>query len=423
MDREESVDLLRFLWAETSGGRSFTSADGREISIISAGERMDDGCFSGATVETDGMKMHGDVVFGPEARHNRYTVLHVTATEQPHLTGFDGNRIPQIVIPIPPEVARCAANLRGDGSRTNCASYLTSADPIRRVRLLEQLSLENLRRKAGEIESVLDSTGSDWHQTLLVMLFKAMGGNQNREQYMKLASIVTYHTILRERSSVMMVEALLLGTSGLLEGCYYDDYIKSLKQHYAYLQNKYAISPMRADEWEQGRNRPADKLIIRMVQLATLLADNDFLFDRVVSCSSREDIHNLFKAEASDYWTSHYRPDARGTAFPKRLGSTKSDLLGINLVIPMMFTYGGRTGKEALKERAVALYEAIPPESNSVLRPWTGHDVPLANAQDSQALLQLNKVYCAEQRCACCPIGKAIIRRNIPPEALLRGIR
>lgn len=410
---QEYADILRLLW-QTGTNTCFMTSDGNTVRIVSRGE-ISGSIASGAQVEANGTKIRGDVVFGncPQSDISHYTILHVVDSPGEALLTRDGDRIPQMILPVPLDIARRVSSLRNDPSRMSCAAYLGDIPGARRTQIFENLSLERLARKCGEINGILENTGGDWHQTLHVMLFRAMGGNRNREPYMKLASLAGYHTVLRERSSPAMVEALLLGTAGLLEGCYYDDYIYALRGHYEYLRNKYRIEPMKADEWESVRGRPAEGVTVRIVQLAAFLSDNDFLFDRAISCRTREDIHNLFKAEASDYWTTHYRPDERSGTVPKRIGPTKSDLLGINLIVPVMFAYGTYQGKESLKEAAVALYEQIPAESNSILTPWTGLGVALANSLDSQAILQLSNEYCARKRCTECTVGKSIIKMSL----------
>lgn len=415
MEQNGDADILRLLWSDKKQvyGRRFGLASGGEAVVRSCGEhdRSED-IYAGAEVELDGVVLRGDVVFGvvPPERIPRYAVLQVVSAPSVSLVRFDGWRIPQMILPVPEELRRSVGSLHYGAGSYECGLWLADADRIKRVSIMENLMLERLERKCGDVMQVFEESGRDWQQTFHVMLFRAMGGNRNREPYMRLASRATYSMVLRERSSVTMVEALLLGTSGLLEGCYFDDYIHQLRDHYKYLCSKYRLTPMHAHEWESGGTYPRSMPIQRIVQLASFLSGNEFVFDRMTACRTRDDVQVLFSAEASHYWTTHYIPDGSSKRCPKRIGEEKADLLGMNLVVPMMFAYGNYTGKEELKEAAVGLLASIPPESNVIIRGWTGKGVPVSSAMDSQALLQLSNEYCIGRRCTDCRIGRRLIK-------------
>ncbi|MCL0234413.1 DUF2851 family protein, partial [Klebsiella pneumoniae] len=97
------------------------------------------------------------------------------------------------------------------------------------------------------------------------------------------------------------------------------------------------------------------------------VARNDFIFDRVAGCRTREDVHALFDTEVSGYWATHYVPDGSGERCPRRIGAEKADLLAINAVVPVMFAYGQTTGKGALKDAAFDLLGDIPAENNAIV--------------------------------------------------------
>lgn len=417
MESVES-DILKFIWSHRKSieGREFPLATGGSARVASCGEYdAAAGCFSSAEIDFAGVSRRGDVVFGvvPAEPLPRYAILQVVHVPAPSLVRYDGERIPQMVVPVPESLYKSVRSLQAGAGSYECAHWLADADRLVRVSIFEKLLMERFERKFSDIMRVFEVSEHDWPQTFHVMLFRAMGGNRNREPYMKLASKATYVMALRERTSVTMVEALLLGTSGLLEGCYFDDYIHILRDHYKYLSSKYNLVPMRAGEWEQGGNYPRSMPIQRIVQLASFLAGNDFVFDRMVSCRTRADVHALFSAEASHYWSTHYIPDGSSRTCPKRIGEDKADLLAINLVAPMMFAYGDRTRKEELKTAALELLASIPAENNAITRGWTGAGVPLGNATDSQAVIQLRNEYCAAGQCASCRVGRRILSKHL----------
>lgn len=179
---------------------------------------------------------------------------------------------------------------------------------------------------------------------------------------------------------------------------------------------------MTGAEWNLRDIRPANHPLLRIAQLAAFLASNDFLIDRLVECRTAEEVRRLFSAEASDYWYTHYIPATPTRELPKRIGRTKSDLLGINLVSLIQYAYGAYNGNERLRERAFALLEAIPAEENRFMRRWRLYDLRPANAFQSQALLQLATEYCDRRRCAECPVGRrrlAALRQSVPADESL----
>ena len=219
-----------------------------------------------------------------------------------------------------------------------------------------------------------------------------------------------------------LVEAMLIGASGLLDNYRDDAYTRSLKQDFDYFSRKYEIAPMTGAEWNLRDIRPANHPLLRIAQLAAFLASNDFLIDRLVECRTAEEVRRLFSAEASDYWYTHYIPATPTRELPKRIGRMKSDLLGINLVSLIQYAYGAYNGNERLRERAFALLEAIPAEENRFMRRWRLYDLHPANAFQSQALLQLATEYCDRRRCAECPVGRrrlAALRQSVPADESL----
>lgn len=418
-----SVDVdsgvLRLIWADMSrsGGMCFPLSDGSLMTIRNGGEEdMVSGIFCGAELETDGVRMRGDVVFGGNDLQEGcsglgYVVLQVVATSSPFILNRHGERIAQLVVEVPEWLNGKVENLKRSAGSAECAMWLgTQPSPVR-LSVMERLLWERLERKCGEVVELAKASDNDWAQTLYVMLFRAMGGNKNKPPYIRLASTATYHMVLRERGSIDCVEALLLGSAGMLEGLYFDDYIRRLRDHFVYLVRKYGIVPMKPDEWEMWV-RSVNLPLIRIVQLASFVARNDFMFDRVMSCRNAEDVRLLFDVELSGYWATHYSPDLASGRRMGRIGSQKADLLAVNAVVPVMLAYGEYSGNIALKEAAIELLGSIPAESNGIVNNWSAKGVNVVNAADSQSVMQLNNEYCAFKKCADCKVGRGIIKQT-----------
>ena len=169
---------------------------------------------------------------------------------------------------------------------------------------------------------------------------------------------------------------------------------------------------MSAGEWNLHRINPLNHPVLRLAQAAAFFSECEFVCRDALACRTADDVARLFGAEASDYWMTHFTPGNEGSQLPKRIGRTKSALIGINLVAPLQFAYGRLTENEQIRERAMDLLESIEAEDNRYMRRWAAYGVVPANAFDSQALLQLSTSYCEGRRCEECPLGRMILAEN-----------
>ncbi len=307
---------------------------------------------------------------------------------------------------------RMIERLQQDGSREACANYLAGADPLHRHEILTTLAFDRLRYKMGLVDELRESCSGDWNQTFYQLYFRTLGDSTNQKAYLSLAQRVPYKIVLRERTTPHAVEAMLLGVSGLLTLYEHDTYLLDLLRSFEHLAAKYTLEPMEAAAWNLTDIRPANHPLLRIVQAARFFAQDEFVMNRTMECRNIDEIQQLFCVEAPDYWNTHYTPNAEHEWHPKRIGKFKADIIGINLVAVLQFAYGSYMDNEQLRENALRLLELIRPENNRYIRTWCDAGVPApANAFESQALLQLAKVYCSEHRCAVCPVGRRILEK------------
>lgn len=298
------------------------------------------------------------------------------------------------------------ANFR---SHTDCPMLLATCDALRRTKVVEDLLVRRLVRKSKRVLEMWENAKRDWNQTLYEMAAYAMGAPRNSGAFRRLASKATFRMCSREKGSAHGVEALLLGTSGLLTGDYLDNYVLNLQRDFAYLVNKYDISPMTPCEWDRSASYPAGSPVMRIAQFAAIVSSPDFDFDNVLACRTIEDVSKLFSAEVGDYWQKRHTSKGVSFGVPKRLGREKIVVMTINFVVPLQFAYAEVMHKESAKESAMALLESLPSEHNHIVSRWTGEGVPCASAFDSQALIEL-ETFCKEGRCGECPLAKEIKR-------------
>lgn len=304
---------------------------------------------------------------------------------------------------------RMLNRLRAGAGTYACGGYLAGLGALQRSEVCTALLFDRLGRKMRMAEALRSEASENWNQTFYLLYFRTLGDRQNQDAYLSLARRVPYKTVLRERLAPHAVEALFLGTSGLLTLYPHDAYTLDLARNFEYLAAKYEIEPMDADAWELEGIRPANHPVLRLAQAAEFFTQDEFVMERAMACRTEEDIRRLFCIEAPGYWRTHHTPGIAGDDHPKRLGAFKANIIGINLVSVLQFAYGSYTGREALRDSALTLLERLPAEDNRYMRCWHNTGVTIRNAFESQALLQLATEYCPAKRCEECPVGRRIL--------------
>lgn len=308
--------------------------------------------------------------------------------------------------------------LKAGASYFGCGGYLSKLDTLHRLDIYNKLGFERLSRKNSDINHIFEECQQNWQQTFYMMLMRTMGGVDNKEAFTELARRVPYAILLREREVAANVEALLIGASGLLTLYPHDEYILNLKRNFSYLSTKYSITAMEASAWRLKRIYPNNHPILRLSQVASFITYTREMMDRMLACTSGDDVYNLFSCQTLPYWQTHYIPASTSPSVAKRTGRTKTDLLAINLVVQMQFAYSSYTGNERLYSRALGLLESLPAEKNSIIAQWNSFGPLARTAFDSQALLQLSFEYCRDRRCEECLVGKQILDKTAPVESL-----
>ncbi len=305
---------------------------------------------------------------------------------------------------------RTLNRLKASVNSTICKEFLRDCTELQRISIFTTVASERIERKSRDIENIYEQLSyRNWNTTLFILFMRTLGDVANREQFTTLACRVGHNPILRERGSLFSIEAMLLGTSGLLSRCPTDTYIHRLIQEYLHISHKYSIQSMCPSEWNLSRIKPYNHPILRIAQAASFLCKHEFICNEVLACRSVGDIEDIFNTEASEYWESHFMPRHNGAPNPKRIGRSKSHLLGINMVAPFIHTYNKCNARELHNEGAIALLESIPSEDNRYVAEWVNHGVHIDNALASQAVLQLSTEYCDKKQCERCPVAKMLI--------------
>ncbi len=108
---------------------------------------------------------------------------------------------------------------------------------------------------------------------------------------------------------------------------------------------------------------------------------------------------------------SHYTFSKTSKIAKKQLTKSFVDLLIINTIIPLKFSYAKAQGK-SIDDDLFKLIKQIRIERNSIVTKFLELKPLEKNALSSQALLQLKLEYCDKNKCLQCTVGNSLIVKN-----------
>jgi len=298
------------------------------------------------------------------------------------------------------------------GSKSNwipCENDLASCDDFTIDNWLERLFVERLEEKSKVLEEELKSLNNDWEALLFKMLCKNFGSKINAEAFLSLSNSIDYPVIKKCANSQFDLESLFFGQSGLLKEKKEDGYFDLLSNNYKYLSHKFDLENEFVISARFFRLRPPNFPTLRLSQLAMLYTEKSSFFSKVISAKKPLEYYELFNIQASEYWNSHYNFGVSSMDRPKKLTKKFIDLLLINTILPIKFSYSKFIGDNTTEE-ILDLAETISKEENSIIAKFNGIKPMANNSLRSQALLQLKNEYCDRGRCMQCAIGNAILK-------------
>ena len=290
-----------------------------------------------------------------------------------------------------------------------CEQQIHLVNDFVRNHWLERLYIERLERKSILIQSLLKQTYNDWDAVLFVLLAKNFGLNKNGEAFFRLANSIPFSVLRKESHDTEKLNALFFGQAGFLEETIQESYFLELKKEYEYLKYKYNLKPLQKQQFHFFRMRPSNFPTIRMAQLAALYTRSQSLFSQLIEARSVEGIYALFDVSLNLFWRTHYTFSKTSKMTPKKLTKSFIDLLIINTIIPLKFTYERVLGTLD-EQNLISLLQSLKPEKNTITSKFEELNIPVENAFDSQALLELKNNYCIPKRCLECAIGNVLLK-------------
>lgn len=342
-------------------------------------------------------------------------ILHIAAEVDADIRTCNGRTVPQMQLSVPHEVAQHYRQLLTIDKYPPCHEVIATMPQLTLHAWMAALHTERLEQKTHQIVQRLQQCNGDWETALFVTLARNYGFGINGEAFELWAKSVPLHAVDHHRDDLFQIEAFFMGQAGLLERRlipqkYHrtmdeEGYFERLRAEYAYLQRKFSLQPIDGKMWRFLRLRPQNFPYIRIAQLARLYHSRRFGLRNIVESCTTDELRDTMKSAVSAYWQTHYVFGLPGKKSEKHLSEASLDVLLINTAIPVLFAYGRYQSSEVLCDKAVGYLEQLRPERNHIVRMWQACGLDVQHAADSQALIQLKKMYCDRKECLRCRIG------------------
>lgn len=399
---------------------------GKKVRVVDPGLLNTDAGpdFFNAKIEIDGHMWAGNVEMHYRAtdwkRHHHDSdkaydsvILHVVAKDDAPVRRTNGELIPQLVLEVSPQFNADYASLVGATIEVPCATKIKQVPHLTIVEWVEGLAFERLHGKVERIHQLLDSFNGSWEDVCYVTLARNFGFGINNDAFERLARRTPLRLLGKHSDSVLQIEALLFGQAGMLDAQKpgMDSYYNQLCTEYAFLSNKFQLTPMEKESWKLFRIRPQNFPYRRIAMLAQFIEGGFRMMNRILEAEGEKEMRALFEMELSGYWIKHYtfgKPNERATA---TLSRSSTDIILINTVAPLLYAYGELTGNYEMTDKAIKLLEDLRAESNSIVSHFVAYGIDCPDALTSQALVQLKREYCDARKCIYCKIGHHLLSK------------
>lgn len=341
-------------------------------------------------------------------------ILHVVYDHDTEIFRRDNSPIPTLELKnyIGKEILETYQNLFSNKNKwINCENDFAMVDDFILNNWLENLYFERLERKSRTIETMLLLSKNDWEAVLFRLLAKNFGLKVNGEAFLSMANSFDFTIVRKTQANAEQLEALFFGQAGILETDIQNAYYQNLTKEYQFLKQKFGLSNLQVVPLQFFRLRPPNFPTIRLSQLALLYHQQKNLFSRIIAANTLNELYAIFKVSTSDFWEDHYTFGKVSKKTKKNLTKSFIDLLLINTILPLKFSYAKHIGHSA-DETVLAIIQEIESEKNSIVDSFNRLKNSSKSALHSQALIQLKTEYCVKNKCLQCAVGNSIINAS-----------
>jgi len=411
-------EFIYYLWENRLLSKNIQTVDGDSIYVVSVGNRNYDSGpdFLDARIRIGGTLWCGHVEIHVNAsdwfRHGhqnddayKNVILHVVYNN-------DTERLAIPTLEIEGKFDESIYVRYNDFLKSRkwipCERLIAGIQQFTWLSWLERIVVERLESEVKDVFSKLTDNGYDWEETLYQRIMRYCGLKVNNDAFERLARLLPLRILRKHLDNKVQIEALFFGCAGFLEQSFNESYPVLLQREFKILKSKFNLTTMPTVYWKFLRLRPPNFPTIRLAQMASMVCNGENMFSKLLIANDLEPVRNLFNVEVNEYWDTHFQFEKPSRAIKKTLGETAINLLIINAVVPVLFSYGIYHDNDELKEKSLGLLNEMEPEDNVIIRKFGSLGVNVRNAQQSQALLHLYNCYCRKRKCLKCRVFNAV---------------
>lgn len=428
------------LWRQvTMGGTSLATVDEQMVEVVYPGRSSDEpgADFKDAVLSIGGRLTMGDIEVHVRSsdwcthRHHRNKtyngiVLHVVMWhDAKKVTRLEkGDSVP--VISLNNQGTTVVTQRGTSPSLPCCVGSASSVGGEKIAAVLDRAGEARFREKQSVFRRELEST--DAGQCLYRGIMGALGYSRNIVPFeivaekLPLAILESLAQEIQEESALARLEALLLGTAGLLPSQRVDTlhlscnevWAQTVERKWRAIQHPPALSPT---DWRLFRVRPANFPARRLAGMARLLCQYRAggllvgLLEQVEESFTDDgglELEVGLIVPAEGYWVDHYAPGKQCQKLDRFLiGQSRAKEIMVNVLLPFTAAYGERFSRSGIGERALALYcNSTSADENTIerhMRVQLGlKRSQVKSMRRQQGLLHLYKRFCTEGRCGEC---------------------
>ncbi len=423
--------LLHFVWMKRAFPlQGLRVSDGRRVEVLDVGLHNNDAGpdFFNAKLRIGERTWAGNVEVHAKAsdwyRHGHdadsaydNVILHVVGENDRPALNSRGEKIPTLVLPIPEHIERNFSELMAEEQYPPCYRIIPElpADLLRAW--LHELTLRRLEEKTRRIQQWLHRSAGDRQFACFMTLARNFGFGINSEAMETWALGVPLLAAAKHRDNLLQIEALFLGQAGLLSEEAVseerrDDYYRLLVREYAFLANKFSLTPMNHKLWRFLRLRPHNFPHVRLAQLARLFCEGRIDYAKIIETEDLAALRENFSLGVSEYWQRHFSFGLESAEDKKLLSPASANLLVVNTAAPLLYALSKNRNDAALRERSIRLLQSLPPEENKIVRSWKSVGLKASYSADTQALICLRKNFCDRKDCLRCRFGKIYLDKK-----------
>ena len=411
-------EFIYYLWENRLLSRDLRAVDGEAVTVISVGNRnydsgpdfLDARVRIGTTLWVGHVEIHVNASDWFRHGHQndgayKNVVLHVVYCNDIEQLG-----IPTVEVKGQFDESIYARYTGFIKSRRwiPCEKFIAGIQQFTWLSWLERIVVERLEVEVKDVFSTLAATHYDWEETLYQRIMRYCGLKVNNDAFERLARLLPLRILRKHIDNPVQVAAMFFGCAGFLEQEFTEAYPVLLQREFKVLKSKFNLAVMPSVYWKFLRLRPPNFPTLRLAQMASMVCTYDKLFSKLQAVGDLDSMRNLFNVEVDEYWDTHFQFEKPSKEKKKALGATAVDVLIINAVIPVLFSYGIYHDNQDLKNKSLGFLNMMAPEDNVVIRRFEKLGVNACNAQQTQALLQLYNSYCRRRKCLNCRVFNAI---------------